>query len=436
MSGSAEARPQLAFKARALGSAPEGEGLTAIAVHNPGVPTASVAVSLHVGQLDEGEGEFGHSYLVGTLLEEGTRARDAVALAEAVESIGGSLSTNESGGRVMCPATELRAACGLVREVVLEPGFRAADVDRVKLEVLSEIEADAEEPTTVAAHRFRQEVYGVHPFARPNYGGSAMVQAFDAAAARRYHEKWFRPQRGYVVIAGPMPCEESLDLLAETFGEFAGVAAGAAEHLTPPPPAMPEAARDVHLEMDREQVHVYLGHPGIRRADPDYHALLVMDNVLGSGSGFTARIPKKLRDEMGLCYSVGASITSSAGLEPGTFRAYIGTSPEHRTKAIDGFLAEIRAIQATPPTADEVETALDYLTGSFVLGLERNANLAGFAVRSQRHGLGFDYIERFPDLIRAVTPEDVTRVASAYIHPDRVVVVSAGASKADVPAEA
>jgi hypothetical protein len=110
--------------------------------------------------------------------------------------------------------------------------------------------------------------------------------------------------------------------------------------------------RDVHIAMAREQVHIYMGHIGVRRTDPDYYALAVMDHVLGTGPGFTSRCSKKLRDELGLCYSVSAGITASASEEPGMFTAYIGTSPEHRQRAIDGFMAEIERILDILPTGE------------------------------------------------------------------------------------
>jgi zinc protease len=178
--------------------------------------------------------------------------------------------------------------------------------------------------------------------------------------------------------------------------------------------------------MKREQVHVYVGHPGVRRTHPDFYALSVMDHILGSGPGFTSRVARRLRDEMGLCYSVHASITSSAGDEPGCFTAYIGTSPEHRKKAIDTFLEEMHRIRDKLPTERELRDVQEYLTGSFVFGLERNTNLVSYAVRAKRFELGFEHIYQYPDLIRSVTREDVRRVARDWLHPERVVVVSAG----------
>ncbi len=407
-----------------LAERPLQDGMTAIAIRNPGVSTTAIGASFYTGQLDEPDDQPGIASLMGACLEEGTEALGAVGLAEAVESIGGSLSSSETGARIQCPADQVEAAADLVRDVALRPGFRPEDVARIQRETIAEIEADLAEPSMVAGQRFRREVYGAHPYGRPSYGTRESVESFTPDALRGFHAAAFRPAKAFVVVAGPFELERSLDLLERTFGDFRGEPGAVREHAAP---EMPEVSRQIHLPMKREQVHVYLGHPGIRRGDPDFYSLLVMDNVLGSGAGFTARIPKKLRDELGLCYSVGASITGNAGEEVGTFRAYIGTSAEHRHRAIDGFLEEIESVRREVPTADEVHVAQEALAGGFVLGLERNANLMSFAVRTQRYGLGFDYLREFPGLVRGITAEDVRRVAEIHLHPDRVVVVSAGA---------
>ena len=110
------------------------------------------------------------------------------------------------------------------------------------------------------------------------------------------------------------------------------------------------------------------------------------------------------------------------------FTAYIGTSPEHRQRAIDGFLAEIERIRTEPPSQDEIQDVQDYLTGSFVFGLERNTNLAGYAIRAKRYGLGFDFLHQYPGIVRGITRDRVLEVAQKHLHPERMVTVSAGAS--------
>jgi zinc protease len=400
-------------------------GLTLLAVHNPGVQTFACVVSLDVRAGDEPSDRPGLAHLVGECLDEGTERYDSLELATAAERLGAMMEGNHRGGVVMCPAIASKEATALLHEMVLHPMFPGREVRRVQAEVLTEIKADDDDPRAVAARRFRKEIYGEHPLGRPTQGTAKSVAKLKPKDLRAFHEHWFRPAGGYVAAAGPDEPERILDRLEKAFGRFR---AKPKPHPTPPDVDLPPAGRDAHVPMPREQVHVFLGHIGIRRTHPDYYVLSVMDHVLGTGPGFTSRCSRKLRDEQGLCYAVSAGITASAGEEPGTFTAYIGTSPEHRQRAIDGFLEEIRRIRTEPVSAQELQDVKDYLTGSFVFGLERNSNLAAYAIRARRFGLGFDFIQRYPDLVRAITAEQLREGAERHLHPDKLVVISAGAS--------
>ncbi|MBL8749132.1 MAG: insulinase family protein [Planctomycetes bacterium] len=400
-------------------------GLTLLAVHNPRVRTFACAVSLDIRPGDEPEDRSGLAHLVGECLDEGTSHHDALGLAAAVERIGASMEGNARGGVVMGPAASQKEALDLLREMVLEPEFPGREVRRVQAEIVTEIRAEEDDPRSVAARRFRREIYGDHPLGRPPHGTLRSLGKLKPKDLRAFHDAWFRPAGGFVAAAGPMEPERLLDQLTKVFGRFRGKPA---KHVPMADVDLAATSRDAHLPMSREQVHVFLGHIGIRRTHPDFYVLSLMDHVLGTGPGFTSRVSKKLRDEQGLCYAVSAGITASAGEEPGTFTAYIGTSPEHRQKAIDGFLTEIRRIRSEPPSPQELQDVKDYLTGSFVFGLERNTNLAAYAIRARRFGLGFDFLQRYPDVVRAITPEQVREAAERHLHPDRLVVVSAGAS--------
>lgn len=402
-------------------------GLTLLAVRNPGVATFAAGVMLDVDVRDEAESEWGLANLVGDSLDEGTTRLGTLELADELDKLGGSLDCNASGASVQCPEESAAKIVKLLAEVVTRPAFPAGEVRRVQREVLQEIENDADEPRTVASLRFRKRLYAEHPYGRPARGTRDSVARFRPADLRRFHRRTFVPQGGYVAAAGPGEVKAMLDLLERA---FRGMRGRRPARPALPEPLLPKKRSDEHLPMAREQVHVFLGHPGIRRVHPDYYALSVMDHVLGTGPGFTSRISRRLRDEMGLCYAVDASITRSAREEPGCFMAYIGTSPEHRAKAIDGFLEEMRRMQSTLPSVDELSDVQEYLTGSFVWQFERNGNLARYAIQCKQFNLGFDYLHRYPDLIRGVTREDVQRVAATHLHPDRVVIVSAGASAA------
>jgi zinc protease len=411
---------QLSIGERVLDS-----GLTLLAVHNPRVPTFACVVSLEIRAGDEPAAQSGLANLVGECLDEGTRRYNGLELAAAAERLGAAMEGNHRGGVVMSPAATQKESLALLREMVLEPEFPGREVRRVQAEVLTEIKAEEDDPRSVAARRFRKEVYGAHPLGRPSHGTAETLTKLKPRDLRAFHSTWFRPAGGYVAAAGPEAPEKALDRLEKVFGSFRGKPG---KHAPLPVIELAARGRDAHLPMAREQVHVYLGHLGIRRTDPDFYILSIMDHVLGTGPGFTSRCSRKLRDELGLCYAVSAGITPSAGEEPGTFTAYIGTSPEHRQKAVDGFLAEIHRIRTESVTAQELQDVKDYLTGSFVFALERNSNLAAYAIRARRFALGFDFLQRYPDIVRSITAEQVREAAERHLHPDRLAVVSAGAS--------
>jgi zinc protease len=193
-----------------------------------------------------------------------------------------------------------------------------------------------------------------------------------------------------------------------------------------PEPIRQTTQRLKFITMPAQQLNIYLGHIGVTRKNPDYYALQVLDTILGGGAGFTARIPQRLRDELGLAYTTFDSITMTAGLDPGRFIAFIGTSPENMKLAIDELLNEIRRIIQEPVAAQELQDAKDYLTGSFVFAFEASPQIARFLVHAQVYGLGFDYIEKYPAYIRAVTVDDISRVAREYLDSENYTLVVVG----------
>ena len=266
---------------------------------------------------------------------------------------------------------------------------------------------------------------------RPAWGSLESVPAITPADLRRYRKRSWVGTRLTIAVCGdvdPAKVRRHLDRLLADLPE--GKPAERRPVTLPP-----RAPRVDAFRRAREQVHVYLGHLGVRRKDPDWATLALMDHILGTGPGFTHRLGRRLRDELGLAYSVSADIHSSAGVHPGTFTAYIGTSPEHVGTALQGFRAEMRRIQDELVTPEELETARSYLLGSFVLGFERAGRRAAFLVSSEVSGLPADELERIPRAFAAVTAEDVRRVAREHLYPDACCLsVSGPVTKAEARA--
>jgi zinc protease len=162
---------------------------------------------------------------------------------------------------------------------------------------------------------------------------------------------------------------------------------------------------------------------GLTRTDPDYYAASVANMILGR-IGLGGRLGDNVREQQGLAYYCGSNIDADLGAGP--WAALAGINPANVERAIAAILHEIELFRADGPTEEELSDAHDFMTGSLVLGLETNDGIAGTLLGIERYDLGFDYISRYPEIIRGITAEHVIEVVRKYLSTERYVVVVAG----------
>lgn len=391
-------------------------GLTLLLVENSTIPAIAINASVLTGARNEAEEKAGLAIMVSRLLDEGTRTRTSLEIAEAIESTGGGIDTDGSFERLVVSSTVLKKdrdlALELVADLLINPIFPEEFVSKEKERTLSEIASAQDRPQVIAGWQFNELIYQQHPLHRPSHGYPHTVEGLTREDLLDFHQRFFLPNNAILSIVGDFRIPEIVPAVERFFGEWRP---GTVPVVEIPRPTRQVGRRSKYLTMAAQQLNIYLGHLGIERKNPDFYALQVLDTILGGGAGFTARIPQKLRDEMGLAYSTYASITSTAGLDPGRFIAYIGTSPENLALATQGLLTEIRRIIEEPVTATELQDAKDFLTGSFVFAFESSAQIARFLIHAEIYSLGFDFIDRYPQYIRAITAADITRVAGEYL---------------------
>ncbi|HKD99882.1 MAG TPA: pitrilysin family protein [Planctomycetota bacterium] len=398
-------------------------GLTVLAAANPAAPTVSILAFVEIEPAREPAAKAGLEHLTGSCLEEGTRHESGDEIAQSIEAAGGFLESGPRGVAASVLARNARLAIETTARLLRQPTFPDGAVERRRDQVVSDLLADEDDLRTRAFRKLRDLVYRPHPLHRPAEGSIESVRRLRRDDLLAFHREAYAPERTILAVAGDVDPREIVSIARRAFRSWTARARPA-----PTPPSIPAPRpQSVHELVDREQVHVAIGHVGITREDPDYDALVVLDHVLGTGAGFTDRISRRLRDEQGLTYAVNANITSSAGKEPGIFAAYLSTAPENARRARAGLVREIeRVVSKEPPTAEEVRTAKDYLVGAFPFSVERNAGRAQVLVQMERFRLGADYLETYPRRIESVSVGDVARVARAHLRPDRCVVVSVG----------
>jgi len=373
------------------------------------------------------ESKAGLAIMVSRLLDEGTQNRTSLEIADAIESVGGAIETDGSFERIIATAGVLNKdvdlGLELLSDLLIRPIFPQDFVDKEIERTLAEITSAKDRPQVLAGWAFNELVYQDHPLHRPSHGYPQTVEGLTRDDLLQFHRQYFVPNNVILSIVGDFKIGELLPKVEKAFGSWENRPIA---FPTYPPPVKQVGKRVRFITMPAQQLNIYLGHLGVTRTNPDYYALQVLDTILGGGAGFTARIPQRLRDELGLAYTTFASITMTAGLDPGRFIAFIGTSPENMNLALDGLLNEIRRIIDEAVTAQELQDAQDYLTGSFVFAFESSPQIARFLVHAEVYGLGFDYIEKYPQYIRAITVEDISRVARKYLDSENYTLVVVG----------
>ncbi len=399
-------------------------GLTVLLLENRRLPIFVAAASVRNVHLLEPEEKAGVAALVGSLLDEGTDKHTGPQIAEMIEDVGGSLRMGATGGSVKVLSTDRALGLRLLLDSLARPTFPEEAFSRDRERLLSALDDAERQPDAKAQKVYQELVYGKHPYGRPSAGRRATLEKLTANDCLQFHRRVFVPNNTTLAVVGDFDSKQVLDEITRLTADWPMRMVG---RTAPRPVEKPAEFTQKVLSMpEAVQLQFYMGHVGIRRANPDYFKLLVMDYVLGTGPGFTDRLSSRLRDREGLAYSVSANITSSAREEPGAFTCYIGTDPRNFAKVKGMFLEELNRLRDEKPSAQEVEDAKKYLLGSLPFQLTTNEQIAGQLLQVERYQLGFDYFDRYRKAVAAVTPEEVQEVARKYLDPRRMVLVVTG----------
>lgn len=402
-------------------------GITLLTGVSQNIPAASIYAVVNAGSRYEPEEKAGLASILGEMLDEGTHNRSSQQIAEEIESVGGHLQCfggyAQSGVSVTVLKPDIDLGLDLLTDVLVNSKFPEERLNQQLDRRIAQLKSREDDPGAVASDTFNEIIYKGHPAHRPKIGYEHTVRNLTRDDLLSFYKDFFHPDNTMIAVVGDIDRDEVVRKVERAFHIW--------QTRLGQLPTIAEIQRQSapirqFIHKEKEQVNIFVGHLGIRRNNPDFYSLLVLDTILGSSPGFTSRIPKRLRDEQGLAYNTYSNITVSAGIDPGRFIAYIGTSPENCDRAIESIINEIRLITTEPVSSSELQDAQDYLTGSFVFNFETNAQVAGFLVEAELFNLGFDYLKRFPDLIRSVTVDEVLRVARQYLDPDNLTIVAVG----------
>lgn len=400
-------------------------GLQVLVVDLPRRPLVSASLVLRAGAGDEPAEAAGASVLAARALSEGTERYNAVALIEASERLGASLHAeagwDATSASVDVPADRLGAALDLLAEMVCRPTFPDTEVERLRDERLNDLLQARADPRRRADEAFAETIYASEsPYHRPAGGTRETVARLDSDRLRQTFTQAFDPARTALVVAGDLT---GIDVPAVAERLFGGLAAGAgANGAIAATGAVTERFVRVIHRPGAVQTEIRIGHPGLGRQTPDFHALSVMGAILGGL--FNSRLNMKLREEKGYTYGAGAGFDLRRGAGPFSARAAVNT--EATVPAVADSLAELERMRSERVTEAELKAARDYLIGVFPLRFETPGPVAAALAGIHVHRLPDDELARYRPSVDGVTIEDVARVAREYLRLEQAAIVLVG----------
>lgn len=397
-------------------------GIDAWLVEDHSIPFVALELRFRGGASLDAPGKRGAINLMTGLIEEGAGDLDAQGFAEAREALAASYRFNVGDDTLSVSArmlTENRdQAVDLLKLALTETRFDEDALERVRGQVLSGLQSDAQDPGTLAGRAFDKLAFGAHPYGSPPEGTLESVAALTREDMLDAKARTIARDRVVVSAVGDITAADLGALLDDLLGDLPETGA--------PLPGKAEMGLTggvTVVDFDTPQSVVVFGHEGLKRDDPDFFAAYILNQILGGG-GFSSRLMQEVREARGLTYGVYSYIVPRDHAE--TWQGSFAASNERVAEAIAVVRDEWTKAAQGGVTEAELEAAKTYLTGSYPLRFDGNGQIADILVGMQLDDLPADYVNTRNAEIEAVTLDDISRVAAKWLHPDDLRFVVAG----------
>jgi zinc protease len=401
-------------------------GAVFLGKHTRTTPAVAISLGMRAGSICDPDDAVGATWLLSRVIDRGTTTRSALDIAEELDNRGISLNISVTRHILSlscsCLAEDFEPVFSLAGEMLMHPSLPEDEIATRKGEVVTAIRQDEDNPAVRATESLMALLYpDGHPYGRPTKGTIEAVENITRERLLRLHADRFAPGELTAVIVGDVEVDRARDLVERAFGDWRKPRPARVPLASPPPSRSRQ--RLVIPMMNKAQTDIAYGFTTIRRADPAYEPLRLMNNVLGQYA-LGGRLGDSIRERQGMAYYVSSAADPNVIEGPLLIRA--GISPANVDRAVASIDEELTRLVRDGVTAKELDDSRRYLIGSMPRALETNAAIATFLQISEFFGLGTDYDLRMPDLLRAVTLDDVNAVARRVIDPSRAALVIAG----------
>jgi predicted Zn-dependent peptidase len=398
-------------------------GLTVLSEHMPGVRSIAFGAWVRAASIHEPRERMGVSHLLEHMVFKGTSTRSAKDIALSLESLGGALDAYTAREHTSYQARvldeHLEHAADVIADLVFRPLLRAEDLKLERRVVLEEISMVEDTPDDLVFELHNEALWGQHPYGYSILGTRDTVSALGVRELRELHERAYHPPQLIVAAAGNVHHDRLLETLERT--GWTERPRGDETPLSAPTP-VPAPPSYRHVSKDAAQTHIVYGSRMVAHGHPLRYAAVLVSTVLGAG--MSSRLFQRVREELGLAYSVYTFQSFHA--DTGVHGVYVGTAPETASEAAAAIREELIQVAETGLTPEEIAAGKSQLKGQSTLSLESVSSRMYRAAGVDLYGEPYKTLDQLLAEIDAITEEQVRLVCRDYFSPDAQTVVSLG----------
>jgi len=404
-------------------------GLKVILAESHKLPLVGIELVVKTGSAANPKGQAGLADLTADMLDEGTKTRSALQIADEVATLGATLSTNAgwdaSSVSVTSLSENLDQALAIWADVLLHPAFDDKELARVRDNLLTGLKRRKDSPPAIASLTFSRVLYGQdHPYGWPTNGTEETVKGLATADLKKFWETYYHPNNAVLVVAGDITEADLRAKLEPVLKEWKskGVVAKAM-------PRSPSIAKQKVFLVDKlgaPQSSIRVGLIGINRKSPDYYKAAVMNHILG---GSFKRLMMNLREAKGWTYGVGSSF--EARRTPGPWMAGGEFVAAHTAESVSEILKEVKSLRDEEVSDKELQETKDELIKAFPARFSTVNQIAGQMANLAVYDLPDNELESYTKKLAAVTRADVRKMAQKYLNSEHMAIVVVGDQKSN-----
>ncbi len=395
-------------------------GLTVLLYPNHNLPIISIRTVFRGGVRVETENNNGICNLMARMLLKGTKSRTSSEIVNLIESLGGEISSysenNGFGVSLDILSQDLNTGLALVSDILFNSTFPTEEIQKEKELILAEIKSQDDDIFKTSSKLMKETIFKIHPYKFNNLGKEETLKQLDRPKLLEFYKSYCLPNNMVLSIFGDIELNKTLELVRKNFGE---IPSGALKQtfLQPQPPL--DEIKESIKNIPKEEAVIMIGFPTVSIYDEDRFVFDVLSSIFSEGG---SRLYDRVREERGLAYALGAF--SSLGIDPGYFCLYVATQPLEVNSVRNIILEEIELLRKESIDEAEIERAKNDLIGQHLIGLQTNGALAFRSALDELYGLGYDEYTRYVEKIKAISKEDIVRVANKYLRPDGYAIVT------------